>query len=140
MSFNLVMQISRKLLGNDDAKHSTKCNLEMVFFYSSQNLFNESHIYRTWTTTPTESADGSIDYSFYVNYPNQSVPMVQNILASVIKYELSKMQLDAGLLFSIETSFLPLVPPVPTSDQSSNTVKMKILHKQADQVWKLKQI
>jgi hypothetical protein len=66
--------------------------------------------------------------------------MVQNILASVIKYELSKMQLDAGLLFSIETSFLPLVPPVPTSDQSSNTVKMKILHKQADQVWKLKQI
>ena len=91
----------------------------------------ESDVHRTSPATPSNSGGNNIDYSFYVNYPNQSVPMVQNILSSIVKFELQSMQIESALFFSLETSFSPSPPNAPTSEQSSNIVEIRILNQQA---------
>ena len=106
-------------------------------FCSSIEVFTESDVHRTSSSTPSNSGDNNIDYSFYVNYPDQSIPMVQNILASVVKFELQAIQLESALTFSLETSFSPSPPTQPTSDQSNNIVEIRILNQQVSEVWKL---
>ena len=106
-------------------------------FCSSTALFTEFDAHRTSSATPSNSGDNNIDYNFYVNSPDQSAPMVQNILASIVKLELQAIQSESALFFSLETSFSPSQPTPPTSDQSSNTVEIRILNQQANEVRKL---
>ena len=107
----------------------------MLIFNSALPPFNESDVQRTTSSTPTNNADNSIDYSFYVNVPSQSSPMAQLILASVIKFELGEIEIESDLRLSIVTSYGPLPPSVsPNAIQLQNTVVIRILNQQADQV------
>ena len=107
---------------------------------SRTTLFKISDVQRSTSNTPSDAVDNSIDYSFYVNYPNQYVSIAQRILASLVKLELDAMQLESALFFSLETPFGPVEPEAPTSDQSNNVVRIKILNQQATQVCKISNI
>ena len=106
----------------------------MISFCSDAVLFTETDVHRTSSVTPSNVAGNSIDYSFYVNYPNQNVPIVGNILASIVKYELLRMHSESALFFSLETSFSPYAPTPPTSAQSSNTVEIRIFNQSSTEV------
>lgn len=97
-------------------------------------LFKESDVQRSSSDTPSDATDNSIDYSFYVNYPNQTVPIPQRILASLVKFELNAMQLESAMFFSLQTPSAPLDPQTPTTEQSNNTVHIGILDQQRDEV------
>ena len=108
----------------------------MVLFCSITVSFNEIDVQRTSSDTPSNSVDNSIDYSFYVKYPSQNVPMVRYILASVVKFESVAMQSESALFFSLQTSFRPPPPATPTPDQSANTVQIAINNQVSNEVWK----
>ncbi|CAB4015195.1 mucin, partial [Paramuricea clavata] len=95
--------------------------------------FTEANVQRTSSATPSDVGGNSVDYSFYVKYPSGETPIIQYILASVVKIELDAMQSESTLFFSLQTSFQPPPPTTPNSDQSNNTVSIKIRNQQADQ-------
>ena len=114
--------------------HPSSNQYSYTSFDSRTTLFKESDVRRSSSDTPSDVTDNSIDYSFYVNYPNQTVPIPQRLLASLVKLELNAMQLESGMSFSLQTSFAPLDPQTPTTEQSNNTVDIRILDQQRDEV------
>ena len=70
-----------------------------------------------------------------MKYPSGETPIIQYILASVVKIELDAMQSESTLFFSLQTSFQPPPPTAPNSDQSSKTIAIKIRNQQANQVY-----
>ena len=103
-------------------------------FDSRTTLFKESDVRRSSPDTPSDVTNNSIDYSFYVNYPNQTVSIPQRILASLVKFELNAIQLESAMFFSLQTSSAPLDPQPPTTEQSNNIVHIRILDQQRDEV------
>ncbi|XP_046852402.1 uncharacterized protein LOC124445696 isoform X2 [Xenia sp. Carnegie-2017] len=108
-------------------------NIDCQVQNGTSTSFTVADIQRNSSTTPTQFNANEIDYSFYVNYPEQNNSITREILASIVKVELGAMQSLSRLLFSLQTSFAPSTPPEPTKLQSRNTVQIKIKSTKANQ-------
>ena len=107
--------------------------MDFLLHFSNQASFSLSDVQRTTAGSPSQNGNNA-DLSFYVNYPGESRPMEQRILASVIKAELDVIKQESRLPLTLQTSAAPVAPSTPTSQQSSNTVALEILNIQANEV------
>ena len=108
--------------------------MELLLHFSNQASFSLSDVQRTTAGSPSQNGNNA-DLSFYVNYPGESRPMEQRILASVIKAELDVIKQESRLPLTLQTSAAPVAPSTPpTNQQSNNTVALEILNIQANEV------
>ena len=97
--------------------------------------FNLTHVSRI-PDYPMDSG-GDVDVLFYVTHPILSTTVLQKELASMLLTQESELERALNQKVDLKTPAIPYPPPVPSFEQVSNSVVIRILSFKADLVsWK----
>ncbi|XP_028408014.1 uncharacterized protein LOC114530617 [Dendronephthya gigantea] len=102
----------------DNYSRSQDCGL------TESQSFNNSHIKRL-SGSPSQSG-GDVLVSFYVDHPSSSDPVLRNVLASMLVTRETDLEIALSQQVEIQTSAEPANPPVATSEQTTNSVVIRI--------------